>query len=250
MIHKKNVKNLIMLLSLALLIMIGTQNVTAQIEQPTSMVVDVEVRVQRTSENVYELSLTNQASTEKKIINIASPSFSTHTFKLNYGLNESKYCTRSTNIINQYSMLTGSMDDMLGVCESAVKQYNVSETYIRQLSEAQMKQTEFESLWNVEKNKREQLDKTMTSCETELDTLKKERDQLQSTANLASTRGSELSKCTEDLEDAENDKDNNLIIGGLLGLAGGYFFWGRKNNDADYSGRRLPPEQEDAFEDY
>jgi predicted transcriptional regulator len=250
--EQKNKKQIFALLGLLTLIIIivSMQSATAQIEQPTNIAIDVEVRVQRTAENVYELSLTNQASTEKKIINVASPAFSTHTFKLNYALNESAYCTRSSNIINQYSTLTNTMSSMLGVCESAVKQYNVSESNLRLLSEAQLKQTEFESLWNVEKNKRETLEKTSNTCETELEQIKRERDQLQNTANLANTRGVELTKCTEDLEKAENAKTNNLILGAVLGLAGGYFFWGRKDNNADYSRSRLPPEQEDAMSDY
>lgn len=242
-------KILFVLLGL-LLIIVSTQSATAQIEQPTNVVIDVEVRVQRTAENVYEISLTNQASTEKRIINAASPAFSTHTFKLNYGLNESAYCTRSTNIINQYTTLTNTMSSMLGVCENAVKQYNVSESNLKLLSEAQIKQTEFESLWNVEKNKRETLERTANTCETELDKLKRERDQLQATANLATTRGTELTICTDNLEKAENGKNNNLIIGALLGIAGGYFFWGRKDNNTNYSRSRMPPEQEDAMNDH
>lgn len=253
--RKKEVFGFVMILVLAI---ISTSFVYADTEAATNVKLNLSyTQIYRTADagvadstGQWEIKLENDPGA---IIYLSCPlpneniPRSAKKISINYPLLESKYCTRTTNVMNQYMRLSDTMSSMLKVCEGAVTQFNASEAHIRELNDARLKQTEFESLWNVEKNKREVLENSLDKCEADLEEFKRENSQLSVSANLASQRGTELNVCKEDLEDAENAKTNQLIFGGIAGLVGGYLFWGRKKNNSG-SNSRLPPEQEDALD--
>lgn len=165
---------------------------------------------------------------------------STGTVTTRFDLNESLYCTSSNTIMGQYN-------EMMSVCQKSIMNNGNITKFLLDLKDAEVKKTEFESLWTVERNRREELEANFAKVQSDLESVTSERDNYKRTADTVSARTDALRSCEKDLEDSEDNKSTNLILGGLVGVAGGYFMWGRKRN-SQFSD--LPPEHEEAEYDY
>ncbi len=138
-------------------------------------------------------------------------------------LNESLYCTRSTTGIKQYENITSAMTKMLDICGDVMStQQNFSQVHADKL--------EFESLYLLEASQRRTL-------QNETETLRSERDQYRTQYNSCQSELSGIDRdvqasasLRQELDNCESGKNTNLLLGAVLGIAGGYMLWGRKKS--------------------
>lgn len=185
-------------------------------------------------------------STRYSHSNASSGQFNEQAASFIYQLNETKWCVGSQSMITQHNQMLDGMSSLVNVCNSAMQQYNTSTTQLMALSESNQKMLEYESLWQVEKSKRELLDTINAQCQEELTRIRRERDQLSNADALATQRLADLTRCQEELEEAEKDKTNRLLLGIGIGAGAGYFFWGRKKEKGTY--QDMPSEMEEAYD--
>lgn len=158
--------------------------------------------------------------------------------KMWYELDENEYCSNSVQKIGQLENITGSMSGLLHVCKDMVKKLNSSKE-----NELINRAAEWESLYKIENERREDCANESISLEEDLTEKEAEYKQCIATRDRLDRDATNCEKCVTDLEKCTKDNSGNTFLFLGIGLAIGWFLWGRKKSAG-------PSEQSETGYDY
>jgi len=158
-----------------------------------------------------------------------------------YELDEEKYCTESTNKINQYQNITTSFVSMSSLCNGIMSNLNTSVALTEKARAAESSKNEYERLWKIEEFMKSVAQNQSNLYLNEKNEYKTNYENCNSRLEAANSYRRENDEYKTKYEQSEKSKQNLMLIAGAVGIGIGYMIW---RNKSPSSGRRSSEQEE------
>lgn len=149
-----------------------------------------------------------------------------------YDLDEGRYCTESSNKINQYQNITSSFTGMSTLCRDIMANINTSIALTERARVAENAKNEYERLWKIEEVRRSTAENQSTFCASEKNEFRINYDNCNSQLQSLRAYRQENEEYKTKYEASEKSKQNLMFIMFGVGFGVAYIFLNKRKGNS------------------
>jgi hypothetical protein len=189
--------------------------------------VSVDVSVDFRGEHSFVLLLPNGFERQFVWDNGTQHSDASFSSTMYWALDENTWCT-DNSALGEYRGISGNLTKMIDICGNVVSTWNQTDDLRKRAADAEKDREIYNNMYTICEGTRKDAVNKSADCASSLTLYKGEAENCQTRLTSCQKSSGEVSDLQSQLSQALSSKNNWGMGGLILGLAAGYFIWGRK----------------------